>query len=316
MSDVANTALVLKFPALMLALAATALFARAQPPLSTPAAIDAAEHAPLDPYAKASRWNDPREPFKAIGNIYYVGTQGVSAWLITSPRGHIVIDGILAQSAPQIAANIEKLGFHIKDVKYLLNTHAHIDHAGGLAGLQRLSGAQMIASAADKPFLEAGDIGFGPTGGVKFPPIRVARVIRDGEALSVGGVKLTAMITPGHTPGCTSWSMAVKGANGKPHIAFFHCSSSVGGQSVAPESWPGMVAAYRATFARLRGVKADVFLANHDNFFDLDAKRAKQLAGDANAFVDAGELQRFNTEMESAFEKELTRQSAAHSQSK
>ena len=276
-----------------------------QPRLASDATIDAAERAPLNPFAESGRWNTPYAPFKVIGNIYYVGTAGVSAYLITSPKGHILIDGILAQSVPQIIGNVKTLGFDIRDVKYLLNSHAHIDHAGGLAGVQRASGATMIASAADKPFLERGDIGHGPSGGMKFPPIRVDRVIGDGGTVRLGGVTLTAHLTPGHSPGCTSWSMATVGADRVRRQVFFHCSGTVAGQSLMPEAYPGIVANFRATFAKVRKYKADVFLANHDNFFDLAEKRARKVAGDENAFVDAGELQRFNTLMENRFEAEL-----------
>ena len=278
------------------------------PRLASDAVIDAAERAPLDPFAVSGRWNKPFAPFTIIGNIHYVGTEGVSAFLITTPKGHILIDGILAQSVPQIVANIRTLGFDIRDVKYLLNSHAHIDHAGGLAGLQRASGAQMVASAADRPTLEAGAIGFGPTKDMPFPPIRVDRVVGEGDTVRLGGVTLTAHLTPGHTQGCTSWSTVVKGADGAPHTAVFHCSTTVAGQSLVPESWPGMIAAYRATFAKLRAMRADVFLAPHDSFFDLEARRARQLAGDANAFVDPDALKRINDEMEQAFEAELARQ--------
>lgn len=304
----------MKTHAFLLAMFALIGCSTATPPLprlASDAVIDAAERAPLDPFAVSGHWNTPTPPFAVIGNIHYVGTQGVSAYLITTPKGHVLLDGILAQSAPQIIANIHALGFDIADVKYLLNSHAHIDHAGGLAGLQRASGAVMVASAADKPFLEAGDIGHGPTAGMKFPPVRVDRVVGDGDTLTLGGVTLTAHMTPGHSPGCTSWSMPVTGADGARHSAFFHCSATVAGQSLAPESYPGMVAAYRATFAKVRGINADVFLANHNNFFDLEAKRARRLAGDANAFVDAGELQRFNAAMEKAFEEALAREQAA-----
>jgi metallo-beta-lactamase class B len=273
--------------------------------------IDAAEKAPLSSFAKSGRWNDPFTPFKVVGNIYYVGSDGVSAWLITTPKGHILIDGILPQSVPLIVANVKALGFDMRDVKYLLNSHAHIDHAGGLAGLQRASGAIMIASAADRPILEAGDISFGPSKGMAFPPIRVDRVIGEGGTVKLGGVTLTAHLTPGHTPGCTSWSMAVQGADKKPHKVFFHCSSTVAGQALEPESWPGMVAAYRTTFAKVRAIKADIFLANHDNFFDLKAKRARQIAGDANAFVNPAALQAFNTDMEAAFDTELAQEKGA-----
>ncbi len=296
------------FAASGVALICNAVIAANKSRLASDAVIETAEREPLNAFALSGRWNTPMAPFKVIGNIYYVGTAGVSAWLITSPKGHFLIDGVLPQSVAQIAKNVKALGFNIRDVKYLLNSHAHFDHAGGLAGLQRASGAQMVASAADRPILEAGDISFGPSAGMHFPPIRVDRVIGDGAKLALGGVTLTAHLTSGHTPGCTSWSMAVTGPDGTPHSAFFHCSSTVAGQALVPESWPGMVAAYRTTFARVRGFKADVFLANHDNFFDLAGKRARQIAGNANAFVDAGELQRFNTQMEQDFNAELSKE--------
>jgi len=282
--------------------------ARPLPPLASDAEIDAAEHAPLPAVAVSSRWNEPFAPFNVIGDIYYVGTDEIASYLITTAKGHILLDGVMAQTAPQIMANIRAMGFDIRDVRYLLNSHAHIDHAGGLAGLQRASGAVMVASAGDRDTLEAGVIDYGPSAGMRFPPIRVDRVIADGETVTLGGVTLVAHMTPGHTRGCTSWSMTVAGADRAPHTAFFHCSSTVAGQSLVPESYPGMVAAYRSTFARVRELDADVFLANHAGFFDLKSKRARQIAGEANAFVKPGELQLFNADMEKAFEAELVRQ--------
>jgi metallo-beta-lactamase class B len=305
-----------------LALAALALLAAcaapapvapsSTPPLASEAEISAAERAPLGEQATGARWNDRFAPFNVMANIYYVGPAGVSSYLITTPDGHFLIDGGLPQSGPIIEANIAALGFDIRDVKFLLNTHAHYDHAGGLARLLHDSGAVMAASAPDRVPLEAGRASHGPSADIAFPPVRVDRVVADGDTLTLGGVTLTAVMTPGHTEGCTSWMMDVTGADGAPHRAFFHCSATTGGQSVEPPSYPGMVEAYRATFARIRTIEADMLLANHGNFFDLPAKRARMAAGDANAFVDAGELQRFNAEMEAAFNEELARQTAAH----
>jgi metallo-beta-lactamase class B len=280
-------------------------------PLASEAEIAAAEQAPLGEQAAGAHWNDPFAPFNVMANIYYVGPAGVSSYLITTPDGHFLIDGGLPQSGPIIEDHIRALGFNIRDVKFLLNTHAHYDHAGGLARLQHDSGAVMVASAPDRVPLEAGRIAYGPSADIPFPPVRVNRVIADGDTLALGGVTLTAAMTPGHTEGCTSWMMDVAGADGARHRAFFHCSSTVGGQSVEPPSYPGMVEAYRTTFARLRTRDADMLLANHAAFFDLEAKRARQIAGDANAFVNAGELQRFNAEMETQFSAELARQTAA-----
>ncbi len=274
-------------------------------PLSSGEAILAAESAALHKWAAEGEWNAPMAPFTILGNIHYVGTKTISALLITTPKGHFLIDGVVPQSAPQIAGNIAKLGYKITDVKYLLNSHAHMDHAGGLAGLKMRSGAKMVASAADKPFLEAGDIGHGPTGGVKFPPVRVDKIIGDGGTLKLGGMVLKAHITPGHSPGCTSWSMEAAGKS-----IFYHCSASVAGQSLKPEAYPGIVANFRKTFAKTKSLKADIFLANHDLFFDLHAKRARQIAGDANAFVNPAELQEFNRIMEEAFEQRLKAEEA------
>lgn len=283
--------------------------ASALAPLASEEQLLAAENAPFS--GSAVEWNAAFDPFTVIGNIHYVGTGGVSAYLITTPEGHFLLDGGPPQSGPAVIAHIEALGFNVREVRYLLNTHAHVDHAGGLARLQRASGARMIASEGDREALEAGRVGYGPSADWAFPPVRVDRVIGDGETLTLGGVTLTAHVTAGHTRGCTSWSMDVRGADGAPHHAFFHCSATVAGHSLVPPAYPGIVEAYRATFARTRGYEADVFLGNHNNFFDLEAKRARQIAGDANAFVDAGELQRFNTELEADFEAEFARQQAA-----
>ncbi|QGZ94519.1 subclass B3 metallo-beta-lactamase [Terricaulis silvestris] len=275
------------------------------PPLASEAEMAAAEQAPLED--DWGEWNAPVAPYALIGNIHYVGVSGVSAFLITTPDGHFLLDGAFPQSAPAIIANIEALGFNIRDVKYLLNSHAHIDHAGGLARLQQASGATMVASEGDREALESGRVGFGAIA----PRVRVDRVIGDGETLTLGGVTMTALITAGHTPGCTSWSMDVRGADGAPHRAFFHCSTTLAGRSLVPPAYPGIAENFRATFARLRTIEADVLLTNHPEFADLVGKRARQIAGDANAFVDAGELQRLNTRLQATFEAELARQTAA-----
>ena len=281
--------------------------------LATDADIDAAEHAPLNAYTKSGHWNEPIAPFRVIGNVYHVGTQGVNAYLIATPKGHVLIDGVVPQSVPQIVDNIRALGFDIADVKYLLNTHAHYDHAGGLAGLQRASGAIFVASAADRATLERGDIGYGPSAGMLFPPIRVDRIIEDGDSVHVGNTTLTAHLTPGHTPGCTSWRLTTNDDDGTPRSVFIHCSATVAGQALVPESYPGMVEAFRASFDKVARIHADVFLANHPNFFDFEAKHARLRAGDANAFVDPEGLQRYNDAMRKAFEEELAKQQAAAS---
>ena len=156
-------------------------------------------------------WNAPSEPFRVIGNVYYVGTAGLSSFLITSSQGHVLIDTGLPEANPQIKANIEKLGFKVADIRQLLNTHAHLDHTGGLAGLKKETGAQFAASAADKPLLEGGYYpGQESDSALNFPPVKVDRVVGEGDKVTIGDTTLTALMTPGHSPGCTTWTMTAK----------------------------------------------------------------------------------------------------------
>lgn len=264
-------------------------------------------------------WNKPVAPFQIVGNVYYVGMAGVSSFLIKTPAGAIVVDGALPESAPLIALNLRTLGVTMRDVKYLLNTHAHFDHAGGLAGLKKETGAAVVASAVDAADLEAGrSVDFGKHGDSPFPAVKVDRRIKDGETLELGGIKLTAHATPGHTRGCTSWTMRTDDAAGHPVEVIFHCSTSVPGYVLVKNAkYPTIVGDYRKTFERLGKMHADVFLAPHPFMFDLEEKRARMLAKPApNPFVDPAELGRFNAGSQQDFEKALTEQQAAKSKPK
>ena len=268
-----------------------------------------------DPFAQARvDWNRPQAPFHVIGNVYYVGPAGVSAYLIVTPQGDILTDGGLPESADQIEANIKALGFDIKDVKILLNSHAHFDHAGGLAQLKRDSGAQLLASGADKPYLENGRIDFGPSIADPFPPVSVDRVIRDGETISLGGVSLTAMITPGHTPGCTNWTMKLS-EGGVSHKVIFFCSITTGGNPLVDNrAYPSIAADYEASFARLKATARDidVFLAPHGDQMDLQAKLHRlERDNKVNPFVDKAGFGLLLAAMEKQFDDELARQNAA-----
>jgi len=159
--------------------------------------------------ANCAAWNKPHQPLRIYGNTYYVGTHGLSSILITSEGGHILIDGALPESAPLIVADIRSLGFRIEDVKFIVNSHAHFDHAGGIAELQRLSGARVAASQWTADVMNKGAVPRDdPQFGTLAPIARVARIetIKDGENLSAGAVTVTAHLTPGHTPGGTSWT--------------------------------------------------------------------------------------------------------------
>jgi len=261
--------------------------------------------------ATRPEWSRRVAPFHIIGNIYYVGTEDIGIYLITTPDGDILIDGGLARTVPLIEQNIAKLGFKISDVKILLNSHAHFDHASGLAQLKRDSGAKFYASAADAPILERGYITFGPSANYHFPPVKVDRIVKDGEQISLGGAVLTAHLTPGHTPGCTSWTTPVK-ESGVTHNAIFYCSTSVADNPLVDNpQYPTIVSDYRASFAKLRAIDADVFLAPHALFFHPQEKLKKVKPGAPNPFVDPGELHRFVDESERNFDEELAKQQKA-----
>ena len=257
-----------------------------------------------------ANYNAPFAPFTVVGNVHYVGAAGVSSFLITTPNGHFLLDGGFAETAPMIIANIQALGFSIGDVKYLLNSHAHYDHAGGLAALKAASGAQMVSSEGDRDVLESGHIDYGPASQTNIAPVKVDRVISDGGSLTLGGTTMVAFVTSGHTRGCTSWQVDVRDAARQPHRVFIHCSASVGGQTLVPESYPGQLNDFRQTFDRVAGMHADVFLAAHGSFFDLAGRRQRQQAGNTDAFVDEHALSVYNRQMRDQFQQELARQSA------
>lgn len=257
-------------------------------------------------------WTEPSTPFRVIGDIYYVGTAGISAWAIKTPKGIILLDAGMPEAAPIVETNLKALGFKLSDVKILLNSHAHIDHAGALARIKADTGASLIASAGDKPALETGTyIGSEDVHDLDFPPVHVDRIVADGQAVSLGGVTLTAHLAPGHTQGCTTWTMPVTEKGVKHHVVF-DCSTSVAfNRLVDRPQYPGVAEAYRATFAKLRTIKADVFLAPHAEMYDLAGKRAHMGPDKPNPFVLPGEYEAYLNRSEAAFEAELAKQTAA-----
>jgi metallo-beta-lactamase class B len=154
-------------------------------------------------------WNAPQKPFQIFGNTYYVGPHGLNAILITSDSGHVLIDGALPESAAQTATHIRELGFRLEDVKLILNSHVHFDHAGGITELQRLTGATVKASASTAAVMKSGGVGKDdPQFGTAAPiaPVGNVDVVQDGEIVRLGALSLTAHFTPGHTSGGTTWT--------------------------------------------------------------------------------------------------------------
>jgi len=240
--------------------------------------------------------NDAVEPFRIIGNIYYVGASEVTSYLITSPEGHILLDGGFPETAPIIERNIQKLGFKLTDVKALISTHAHFDHAGGIAALQRASGARVAASAPAALAMERGgpvpddpQAGFGAS--MVFPPVKKVEVIVDGQTLRVGPLALTAHLTPGHTPYGTTWTWRSCEGDRCLNVVYADSLTSVsapGFRYSGDATHPAIVEGFRRSIATIAGLPCDILLAPHPGFVQLDEKLARRGKGEGDAFVDPG----------------------------
>ena len=254
-------------------------------------------------------WSLPFEPRKIIGNIYYVGSNLISSFLIVTPAGHILLDTGHLEMLPQVETNIEKLGFRVKDVKLLLNSHAHFDHCGGFAEWKRKTGATVIASKLDGDLMMHGGKGDFYWGDyLAYEAVQPDRVVADGERVELGGATLTAHLTPGHTKGCTSWSMRVKDAGVERDVLFVCGLTASLYKLTNNERYPNIVQDVRDSLERLRNMRADVMLAPHGFYFDLEEKAARQKAGSPNPFIDPQELGRHISEMKKDFEEALQAQ--------
>jgi len=257
-------------------------------------------------------WHEPTEPFHVVGNIYYVGSKGIAAYLIVSPKGDILLDGTEAENGAMVERNIAKLGFNIRDVKVLLNNHAHFDHAGALAQLKADSGATFFANPRDKAILETGHITLPNSNDLlDFPPVKVDRLLRDGEIVRVGPIAMKAVFTPGHTPGCTSWSTNVRD-HGRTLSVVFPCSLTVGGNPlVGNKGYPNIVADFRRSFARLAAMKADVVLTGHPELADVQGRAARRTDDKPDVFIDRAALPKLVAASRRDFEQELAKEQAA-----
>lgn len=240
-------------------------------------------------------WNAAQSPFRIYGNTWYVGPHGLTAILITSDAGHILIDGSLPESAAQIASHIRSIGFRVEDVKLILNTHVHFDHAGGIAELQRLSGARVVASEWSAAVLRKGGLAADdPQFGIIAPILPVTRVetLRDGEVLRVGPLEVTAHLTPGHTPGGTSWTW--KSCEKDHCLAFVYADSlsPVSADGYRFSDHPQLLQGFDRTYSLLRTTPCDILLTTHPDasaFWDrLEARQrnASQNPPAADPMVD------------------------------
>ena len=256
--------------------------------------------------------HQPYPPFRMAEGLYYVGSSDYAAYLIVTKAGLIQIDGGDATTGRQIVSNIRTLGFDPAQVKLLVNTHQHFDHAAGLAEIKRAAPRlKFYASAADGPVIAAGGRGDPFLKGERFyyEPVKPDVILKDGQRVSLGGWTLTAHVTGGHTKGCTTWTFPVTVA-GKVRQALVHCSSSVlpGYKLGKSETYPGITADFEKSFATWKGLPCEVFIASHGQFFGLDAKRKALDGGKLDAFVDPEGCKAFYVKAEAAYRAELERQ--------
>lgn len=256
-------------------------------------------------------WNQPFKPFHIVSNIYYVGTNNLACYLLTSPAGYILIDTAMQESSPIVRANIEALGYKLKYVRIILSSHAHFDHVAGHADMKAATGAQVFATAADAATLESGGAkGFHPLNPYK--PVKVDRIIKDGEVVRLGNIALTAHLTPGHTEGNTTWTTTVE-ENGRKYDVVFVGSMSInpGVKMVNNPTWPKINEAYAKSFQMLKSLHCDVFLGPHAPFFNMEAK-VKQLAAGtkSNPFVDPDGFQNYIASYEKSYNEQVQRERA------
>jgi metallo-beta-lactamase class B len=251
-------------------------------------------------------WNAPQEPYRVFGNTYYVGVAGLSAILITSDAGHILLDGGLPQSASRIDENIRTLGFQTRDVRLIVNSHAHYDHAAGIAALQRASGAAVAASAAGARVLERGEPGaddpqFGFGAAVnRFPAVKPVRVVADREAVRVGTLTITPHMTPGHTPGSTTWTwQSCEGARclNVVYADSLNAVAAPGYRFTGDKTRPGIVETFRSSIARVEQLPCDILLSVHPGSSGAaDKLKRRQANPAANPFVDSGACRTYAAE--------------------
>jgi metallo-beta-lactamase class B len=259
-------------------------------------------------------WTERTAPYLILDGIYYVGTVDLASYLVTSPDGHILIDTGLEQNAASIVDSIRTLGFKVRDVRIILTTQAHFDHVGALAKLKELTGARVLVSAGDAPLLEQGGKGdylFGPE--FYFRPVHVDAMVKDGEIVRLGGRTLTAHLTPGHTPGTTTWTLDAHDKLGRVRHVVFMGSTTVndGAKLVDNEKYPSIASDYQNSFMTLKALPCDVFLTAHASVFQGAEKSRAAAAGKGeDAFVDPKGCRAVVERSKNAFDEKLAAQRA------
>lgn len=246
-------------------------------------------------------WNAPFPAHKIVGNVYFVGSEQLGSFLITTPAGHILINSDYEETIPVIKASVEKLGFKFSDIKILLGSHAHPDHMSGDALFKELTGARVMVMEQDVPALRNMR-----QGGKEHP---MDRILKDGDTVELGGVTLTAHLTPGHTQGCTTWTLKAEEGGKTYDVVVVGSLSLNAAVLVNNTAYPQIADDFRRSFAKMRTLKADVFVGSHNGFFQMTQKYAKLAAGGANPYIDPAGYKALIDSSEKAFNdrmRELT----------
>lgn len=254
-------------------------------------------------------WNQPIAPYRVVSNLYYVGTNYLASFLITTPQGSILINPNYQESVPLIRKNVEKLGFRFSDIKIILISHAHDDHAAGCALAQKMTGAKIMVMDADVGEMQDGGASDFQYSDMRWPAVHVDRVIHDGDRITLGGTVLTAHLTPGHTKGCTTWTTEVQQGGRLQHVVIVGSPNvNPGYKLVGNKTYPQITSDYERTFRILKSLPCDIFLGAHGSYYDMDDKLKRFRAGDVNAFVDPAGYRAYVEERERAFHAEWAKQ--------
>ena len=257
-------------------------------------------------------WTEPFPAFRIVGNLYYVGSKGLASYLIVTPDGHILINSNLESSVPQIRTSVERLGFTFTDVKILLISHAHWDHNAGSDAIKKITGASYMVMEGDVAAVESGgatDFHYATDAGTHYPRTKVDRPLRDGDEVRLGGTTIVARLTPGHTPGCTTWTMTVTDAGRTYDIAIVGSPNVNPGYRLVNNSrYPRIADDYERTFRVLKSLPVQIFLGAHGSYFGLDGKYARAQGKDPGPFVDPSGYGAYIADRERAFRTELARQ--------
>jgi len=252
-----------------------------------------------------AEWNKPFPPHRVIGNLFYVGTNYLSSYLIATNEGHILINPSYEETVPLIEASVEKLGYHLKDVKIILISHAHDDHCAGLAKMKELTRAKVMVMDGDVKEIEDGGVSDFHYKDMRWTPVKVDRILHDGTEVTLGGVTMTAHKTAGHTKGCTTWTTRIANRDvvivGSPNV-------NDGYKLLYNDKYPNIVADYEHTFAVLKSLRCDIFLGAHPAYYNMEEKYRRLMQGGSNPFLDERGYQSYVEDREVAFKNALRKE--------